>query len=99
MSGAPLTINNMTSANVDLSNYVEVASKINDPKIKVLETLKHQDFNRNLVPLKLSACVLIGLPSGPTAGFWNFQNLRSQSRMAMSAAISAPKVEIDDIPV
>lgn len=84
---------------VDLTNYVEVASKINDPKIKVLETLKHQDFNRNLVPLKLSACVLIGLPSGPSTGFWNFQNVRSQSRMAMSAAISAPKAEVDDIPM
>jgi hypothetical protein len=84
---------------VDLTNYVEVASKIDNPKIKILETLKHQDFQRNLVPLKLHACVLIGLPSGPTAGFWNFQNARAQSRMAMSSVVSASQAEINDIPL
>lgn len=86
---------------VDLRNYIEVASKINDANgvLNILETLKHQDFNRNLVPLKLSACVFVGLPSGPTTGFWNFQNVRVASRSAMSAASSASVAELDNIPI
>jgi hypothetical protein len=83
----------------DFSNYIEVASKMPTSNVKVLETLKHQDPNRILVPLKLSACVIIAIASGPTNGMWNFQNVRAQSRTAMSAALMASAEEQNDLPL
>jgi hypothetical protein len=83
----------------DFSNYIEVASKMLTSNVKVLETLKHQDPNRILVPLKLSACVIIAIASGPTNGMWNFQNVRAQSRTAMSAALMASAEEQNDLPL
>lgn len=83
----------------DFSNYIEVASKMPNSNVKVLETLKHQDANRILVPLKLSACVIIAIASGPTNGMWNFQNVRAQSRTAMTAALTASAEEQNDLPL
>lgn len=86
---------------VSLKPYIEVASKIPDPEGKIrkaLESQKHQDFMRNLIPLKLHACVIIAIPSGPQAGFWSMQSMKTASRTAMSEGTTAAASETGDIP-
>lgn len=87
---------------VDLSDYIEVASKIDDPenKLEVLKELKHQNFARELVPLELHNCIFLALPSGAPGSnqFWTFQNNRTQTREKMSLSVTASEVETSDLP-
>jgi hypothetical protein len=90
----------MKPAGFDLTNYVEVASNIPGDQIKVLETLQFQDpQTRQNTPLRLSAAVILSLPSGPTSGFWQMKNTSATSRTTMSAYTSANPEETDNLPL
>jgi hypothetical protein len=87
---------------VNLSNYIEVGTKIDDPenKLSVISSLKHENFARELVPLQVQNCIFLALPSGApgSAQFWSFTSNRSQGRSQMSQAVTANTLETDNLP-
>lgn len=87
---------------VNLKDYIEVGSKVEDPEgsLEVIQELKHQNFNRDLVPLEIHNCIFLALPSGApgSAQFWSFVNRKTASREAMSRSVTASGTETGDIP-
>lgn len=83
----------------DLTAYIEVASRINCDQIKVVETKVHRDFSGADVPMKLSACIIMALPSGSVGStqFWSFR-AAPKTRADMANSTTAPSSETEDIP-
>ena len=83
-----------------LQDRVEVASRIKAPNIEVLEQHKYRDWKNEFVPFKLSACIILAVPSGAPgqAQLWAIKS-RAQNRGIMSARTTASDIDTQNLPL
>jgi hypothetical protein len=84
----------------DLEGYVGIASNLakDIPSIQVLENTTYRDFMGTDSHMKLSAAIVLAVPSGPpgSAAKWGYQS-QAQSRATLSSATTASQGQ-DELP-
>lgn len=81
---------------LNLKDYIQVASEIDCDKIQHLTTINYRDMMGIQVPLKLTAALLIAVPSGAPGSkqLWSTKNKATTSRTAMSKSVTASDLDV-----
>ena len=83
------------NSNINLKDYIQVASEIECDKINHLTEITYRDMMGIQVPIKLTAALIIAVPSGAPGSnqLWSTKNKSVNTRTAMSQSVTATDLD------